>query len=229
MRHHAQQVGHGAGIAVSPGRRPVSSIGALWWSWWRAVTLAETLGFAVPATVGATLSAAPDSVLAAAMVAAGFVEGAALGAGEYLVLRRALPGLAARSFVTATALAAAFAYAVAMVPVLLAVDPSLMPWWAVILVFGGLGALLLASIGTAQWLVLRRLAAQVIWWIPATAAAWAVGLLAFLAVATPLWQDGEAPLIVLAIGVLGGLAMAAVVAALTGWAAVRLVGRAHVA
>ena len=38
--------------------------------------------------------------------------------------------------------------------------------------------------GTAQWLVLQRVAPRSAFWIPVTGAAWAVGLAAFLVVAT---------------------------------------------
>lgn len=89
---------------------------------------------------------------------------------------------------------------------------------------GGLlgGACLLATIGTAQWLVLRRARPRCAWWIATTAAAWAGGLLVFLALATPLWQPEQPLPLTIAIGVLGGRAMAATVAGLTGAAAARL-------
>ena len=51
---------------------------------------------------------------------------------------------------------------------------------------------------------------------------WAVGLLVFTAITTPLWAPGQPAALMAAIGVLGGLAMAGTVAALTGWALVRL-------
>ena len=54
------------------------------------------------------------------------------------------------------------------------------------------------------------------WRIPITAAAWAAGLGAFTAVAPPLWQPHQPVALVAAIGVLGGLVMAATVAAITG-------------
>src|SRR3954447_15721307 len=94
-----------------------------------------------------------------------------------------------------------------------------------VLIAGGAvgGACLLATIGTAQWLVLRTVRPRSAWWIATTAGAWAAGLLAFAAVATPLWQPGQVLPLVIAIGVLGGLVMAATVAGLTGAAAVRLV------
>jgi hypothetical protein len=47
-------------------------------------------------------------------------------------------------------------------------------------------------------------------------------LLVFTAATTPLWQPGQPIVVIAAIGVLGGLLMAGTVAALTGWALVRL-------
>lgn len=78
--------------------------------------------------------------------------------------------------------------------------------------------LLLASIGTGQWLELRRHLPRSWPWIPATAAAWCLGLGAFFAIAPPLWQEGQP----LAVGLLGALAMAVTMAAVTGWAALTL-------
>jgi hypothetical protein len=74
-------------------------------------------------------------------------------------------------------------------------------------------------------LELRRHLARAEWWVAATAAAWCVGLLAFAVVTTPLWQPGQSTILVIAIGALGGLAMAATMAGITGWALTRLLGR----
>jgi hypothetical protein len=81
---------------------------------------------------------------------------------------------------------------------------------------------LLASIGTAQWLELRRHIPRAQGWIPATAAAWAAGLLVFLAISTPLWQPGQEPGLTALIGIFAGVVMAAVMAAVTGLLMVRL-------
>ena len=55
-----------------------------------------------------------------------------------------------------------------------------------------------------------------------TAVAWMLGLGAFVATATPLWQPHQSATLILAIGVLAGLVMAATVAAVTGWGVLRL-------
>jgi len=157
---------------------------SLWSRWLVTVTLAEALGFLVPAAVGAMLVDAPDTTMAVAIVAAGLVEGTFLGAGQAAVARRALPGLR----------------------LLLAI-------------------LLLGSIGTAQWSVLRRELSGAGMWVPATAVAWIAGLLAFLGVATPLWEPGQQLGLTIAIGALAGLVMATIVAAVTGAAFIRLLRR----
>ncbi|MGI5129983.1 hypothetical protein ACQEVB_24495 [Pseudonocardia sp. CA-107938] len=190
--------------------------------WVVRVTAGEVLGFTAPAAVGAALATAPAAVEVPALVAAGLVEGALLGSAQASVLRRALPALRTGQFVLATALAAATAYAIAMLPVMLGDRLSALP--VVVLAAGGavLGAVLLASIGTAQWLVLRPVAPRSVFWIPATAAAWVVALGAFLAVSTPLWQPGQPFALTAAIGVLAGLVMAVTVAVVTLPAALRL-------
>ena len=101
---------------------------SLWFRWLVTVTLAEALGFLVPAAVGALLVDAPDTTMALAIVAAGLVEGTFLGAGQAAVARRVLPGLPVVRFVALTAVAAAFAYAIAMVPVLSGPRLTDLPW-----------------------------------------------------------------------------------------------------
>lgn len=68
--------------------------------------------------------------------------------------------------------------------------------------------MLLASIDTAQWMVLRHLLPSSAMWIPANAVAWLLGLGAFLAVSTPLWHPGQPFAVVVAIGLPAGLVMA---------------------
>ena len=88
-----------------------------------------------------------------------------------------------------------------------------------------LAILLLGSIGTAQWSVLRGELSGAGMWVPATAVAWIAGLLAFLGVATPLWEPGQPLGLTIAIGALAGLVMATIVAAVTGAAFIRLLSR----
>ncbi len=194
------------------------------WFWWS--TAGEVAGFSVPATVGAVSVSWATSLSVPAVIAAGAVEGAALGAVQAHVLRRVRRGLDRRAYILATAVAAALAYAIALTPSALGSAWSTLPLWVVGPLVSAGALTLVASIGTAQWLVLRRVLPQSGSWVVTTAGAWAVGLLAFMAVATPLWQEGQPLTQVIAIGVLAGVVMAAVVAALTGAALVRLLRRA---
>ena len=189
-------------------------------SWFWTVTLAEFAGFAVPAGVGAVTANARPLVVVPALLAAGVVEGSLLGWGQSRVLRRALPGLPGRRWIGATAVAAALAYAIGLLPSTVSFAS-----WPVVLTIAvgvGLGAALLVSIGFAQWLVLRRFVAGAGRWIATTALAWLVGLGVFLGFATPLWQEGQPLALTLAVGVAGGLLMAATTSAITGLALARL-------
>jgi hypothetical protein len=67
-----------------------------------------------------------------------------------------------------------------------------------------LGSALLASIGTAQWLVLRHHVAHAGGWIATTALAWLVGLVVFLGFSMPLWQPGQPLALTVGIGIAGG-------------------------
>ncbi|MBB1244495.1 hypothetical protein GL263_13110 [Streptomyces durbertensis] len=77
--------------------------------------------------------------------------------------------------------------------------------------------------------MLRRHVPGAWWWVPANVAAWGAGLAAFALVSTPLWREGQGPVLVALIGAGAGLVMAATVAAVTGWALVRLLRHARVA
>jgi len=196
----------------------------LWRRWTLWTTAGELAGFTAPAVAGAWAAAAPlpPWLTYGLLLAAGFVEGLMLGTAQAWALKPALPRLSRPAFALATGAAAVLAYAVGMLPSTLGDRLGALP--LAVLVGGGLvaGLVLLASIGTAQWLVLRRGRYGGPWWIATTAGAWLAGLLVFVAVSTPLWQPGQPLPQVAAIGLLGGAVMAATVAALTGLAAVRL-------
>ncbi|MEO6083827.1 MAG: hypothetical protein ABIQ18_12070 [Umezawaea sp.] len=190
--------------------------------WLPSVTLAEFLGFAVPAGVGAITADSPIVLAVPVLLAAGAVEGAALGWGQSSVLRRALPELSRSRWVAATSAAAVLAYLAGLAPSTWGAVMTTWPPVPMILAAGVLGCVLLGSIGTAQWLVLRHHLPRAGSWIATTAAAWLLGLAVFLGFATPLWQPGQPlPLIVL-IGIAGGLLMAATTTAVTGYALRRL-------
>lgn len=189
----------------------------LWRRWTMTVTAGEAVGFAAPALAGVLVRDAVPATAAAALLAAGLWEGTVLGAAQARVLIPVLPGLRGRSWITATVLGSVVAWSIALVA--MAVGDSVARWPAAVSVpLTVLGALsLLLSIGTAQWIVLRPLVTRAYRWIAATAAGWLGGLAAFFALTSPLWQPGQPFGLVVLIGIAGGLVMATVMAAVTGW------------
>ncbi|MET7426310.1 hypothetical protein [Dactylosporangium sp. NPDC005555] len=89
-----------------------------WWRWTVMTTAGELAGFTVPAAAGATSAtlAWPAGASYAALLAAGFVEGAVLGYSQATVLRRALPALRVRRFWAATGAALTGLAATRIVP-----------------------------------------------------------------------------------------------------------------
>ncbi|GAA4607359.1 hypothetical protein BJY16_006295 [Actinoplanes octamycinicus] len=188
----------------------------VWPVWMATVTAAEMAGFAVPATAGALTVDAPAAVAVPALLAAGAVEGAVLGWGQSLVLRRIRTDLPVRRWIAVTAAAAVTAYAIALLAPTFATVWTGWPPGLVIPMAVLLGLALLNTIGVAQWTVLRHLVPAAERWITYNALAWLAGLTVFVAFSTPLWHPGQAVGAVIAVGVAGGLLMAATMAAVTG-------------
>jgi hypothetical protein len=141
------------------------------------------------------------------------------------VLRDALPGLRVRAFVVATSVAAGVAYAGAMLPA--AWQPAFegLPVPALVLLAAVGGGVLLASIGTGQWLVLREVVPRSASWVLTSALAWLAGLGVFLGVATPWWHEGQAVVVTVLVGLVAAALMALTVAVVTGVALLRLLAR----
>ncbi|WP_330275902.1 hypothetical protein OG205_09735 [Lentzea sp. NBC_00516] len=191
----------------------------IWQSWFRWTTAGEFAGFLAPALVGALTSSAELLVLA------GVVEGAVLGAAQAAVLRRVLRAPQSWDWIGATAIAAGFAWAVAMIAVHNGERLNSLPLVVLLPLAAVAGTGVLLSIGVAQWFVLRVHVHRSHIWVLANALAWSVGLGVFFAVATPLWQAGQPPALIALIGAFAGLLMAATMAAITGAALVHLVKR----
>jgi hypothetical protein len=213
-------------IALDPEPAAAGPLGGreLWRRWTRTVTIGEAIAFSIPAVAGALIAAGDLGPLAAApiVLVAGFAEGAVLGFAQALVIRRALPAIGSRSWIRATALGALIAWAVSLVPT--SIGEGLEDIAPGALIAGGLvlGAVFLLSIGGLQWRVLREHVPHAGWWIAAVALAWICALGTFMAVATPLWKEGQALALTIAIGIGAGLLMALVMAAITGYALMRL-------
>ncbi|WP_374152936.1 hypothetical protein [Pseudarthrobacter sp. WHRI 8279] len=205
----------GAEAADSPRR---TAFLVRWVAW---VSAGESLGFLAPA------AAQPVSVVfwpaagVPLLVLAGFVEGAVLGWFQVRVLRTRLPAVSVRRWVLLTAAAAALAWTVGLLSFS---SESWQGWPAAAQIVTGTGAalVLLVSIGLAQWFELRRHVPRAWRWIAGSAAAWAVGLGVFMAVATPLWQPGQDLWLTATIGIGAAVLMAVAMAAVTGLVLVRL-------
>lgn len=176
--------------------------------WIVAVSIGEASGFAIAAAVAVLtiVLRIDDPWRLLLIVAAGAVEGAALGTGQHLAMERHRPRRAV--WVGATALAASVAWLIGMLPSTLGL--RLDGAGLALAVVGGL--VLLASIPVAQWLALRR--SGTFRWVPITMGAWLVAIL-WTAAPSPLIDERSPLPLVVALYVLAGLLMAVTVAVLT--------------
>jgi MFS family permease len=205
---------HGNAAETAAGNR-LRADDRRWLAAWICIVAAgEAIGFLAPATVGVVFS--QSAAVVPLLLIAGAIEGAILGGAQAIVLRQRLPRLRRTAWVALTAASAVVAYAAGMIPSSTADIWTSWAWPAQAALLAGAAVVLLLSIGTAQWLELRRHVQHAAWWIPGTAAAWLVALALFFAIATPLWHSGQAVAVAVLVGVVAGLAMAAVMATITG-------------
>lgn len=189
---------------------------SLWLQWVGATAIGELLGFIAPAVVGSTSAVAGISDLQRLplLVLAGVIEGATFSCAQWLVLRRYLRQLSGRTWIGATAVAAGLAWAIVLVTISI---PNLeaIPRW--VLIGAGLliGSIFLVSIGGAQWLALRQVAARAGWWILANAIAWPLGVIVSI-IGIGLIPDGAALGLMILIGVASAVMMGVIVGAITG-------------
>jgi hypothetical protein len=187
--------------------------------WVLVVTLGEAVGFSVPAAVGVAVTSASWGPLATllAIVLAGSVEGAMLGAAQAdcLYRWRVLP--VRRRWIVATSLGAAVAWSIGMLP-----STFDLRWTAATAVVVGVGGLvLLTSLPLAQYFVLRDHVKRAARWIPINIAAWLLGIAWTLAPSPVVDQSTPAGALILIYGV-AGFCMAATVAVVTGVGIIRL-------
>ena len=189
--------------------------------------MGELVGFTVPATIGAIAYAldAHPAMLVGSLVVAGAAEGALLGFAQAQVLRRELAGFERHAWVVATALAAAFAWRLGLLPSSLGERLDDVAPAVLIPVGLLLGMMLLLSIGVAQWWVLRRFVERSAGWIAANAFAWLAGLGLSVTLMSVFLTEETSPAGAIGIGVFAGLVMGLTVAAITGWALVRILAR----
>jgi hypothetical protein len=195
---------------------------AFWLRWTVATAAGELLGFAIPALAGAAAAwlALGQVAMSFVLVLAGVGEGVVLGLAQWLALRWQAPSVGRRAWVTATALGAAVAWALAMLLVTLR-EFAVLDTLTLAVLAVPCGLIFLCSIGGAQWWILRRYVAHAGWWILVNAIAWPLGV-AIPVVGMALLPDRAGPISMLAVGIASGVCMGALVGAITGAAMARL-------
>jgi hypothetical protein len=177
--------------------------------WILAVSIGEATGFTVAAGVAvlSLVSGIDDPLRLVLVIAAGAVEGTALAIGQYAGMRVDRPPIG--RWISATALAAALAWTLGMLPSMLGIDLG-SPVSLVVVAIGAV--LLLVSIPFAQWLVLSR--PHAVRWVPVNAGAWLVSICWTFAPSPIIDEQSPAPLVV-ALYVAAGVLMAVTFACLT--------------
>lgn len=164
-----------------------------WQCWVLANALGELVGLGTVAIVGFLLfrhAGEPSSIqqalaFVAAFVLLGAFEGVVIGLAQRQVLRSLMPSV--RGWVMATVVGAMIAWAIGMLPSTVAGllaqgatptnGPPEPPLILVLLLAAGLGAIAGPLLAAFQWLSLRKVVHRKAWlWLPANAAAWALGM-----------------------------------------------------
>ncbi len=210
---------------------------ALWLRWVGANSLAEAVGlgltFALDGLIiwqvmeaGNAWAALVGIVL---MSATGAIEGGVVGWLQWLVLRRPFPQIARRAWIRATIIGAVVAWFLGSLPSTLmdmgaagsdtaVAEPSLA---IVLLLAAGMGLVLGLVLAFPQWRVLRTAVPHAWVWLPANAAAWAVGMPIIFALIDVAQRSSSTAVIILTIFV-GLFFTGAVVGAVHGLALVWL-------
>ncbi|GAC52671.1 hypothetical protein [Gordonia amicalis] len=187
--------------------------------WVGVVTAAESTGFLIPVAgfaISGTAGLSPGWAWLL-MVACGAGEGALLGFGQAVALRGTSWQVPPARWVPATAVGGMLAWSLGMAPsslVDLGADIDFgnpLTWF----LFGAGAAVLLTSIPSAQYVVLRNRLPGAWKWIPVNAAAWTVGLV-FTFLPGPFIDESTPAVAMAAAFVLAGVCMAAIVAVVTG-------------
>lgn len=212
---------------------------AFYGRWMLANSLAELIGLGASALLWIAFSLPMETTLgvlagaAITVIGSTLLEGTAVGLGQWLVLRQALPKLPLRAWFVATAAGAFVAWTLGMVPstlMQLMADETAAPAGAepqisdlLMYSLAALMGLVLGPILAAfQWRALRGHVERAWRWIPANALAWAAGMVIIFAVVGNVPYDG--PAWASALAVLAGLAVAgAVVGAIHGLVLLRMV------
>lgn len=208
------------GPSPPPQRSDGDAVFLRYWLFW--VTLGASVGFLAPALVQVLFAGSPVRI--PALITAGALEGTVLGWTQANVLRVRVPAVSRARWVGTTAIGAAVAWFVVLLPAEWADVWQRWPETGQVLAGLVAGAVLLTAIGIAQWTELRRHSRAAAWWIVGSAAAWCAGVAVFVSVATLLRQPGQPAALVLLIGALAGILLALTTALVGGAVLLRILG-----
>jgi hypothetical protein len=180
------------GMERRPASQPAHWNWRLWLRWVADNAAGEAFGLGLAGALGAGLvlwiearmGASATLAAAAIMIMAGTIEGIIVGVAQWLVLRRPFPRLRWQAWLLASAVGACVAWALGMIPSTLisltadsaAASPPDVSDALMYSLAAAMGAVLGPILGVPQWLALRQHAQRAIWWVPANAAAWALGM-----------------------------------------------------
>ena len=152
-----------------------------------------------------------------AVVAAGLVEGVALGSAQAAVLARLLPRFRRRRYLLVTVLAAGLGWAGGSLPEVLTDDVNAAPPPVALVVLGGAGIGLVAGtvLGVAQAFGVRGAVTDPGRWVLANVLAWP-GAMALIFAGAGLPAEGWPVWAVLATGAVSGVTAGAALGAVTG-------------
>ena len=165
----------------------------IWLKWVFVNAGAELIGLGASALLWIAMLTVMETrigvLLSALVVVLGstILEGTAVGLDQWLVLRQLFPKLRWQSWLMATAAGAFVAWTLGMIPSTMMnmsessaiagnVDPPAVSNGVMYMLAAGMGLVLGPILAWPQWLVLRHHLKRAIWWIPANALAWAVGM-----------------------------------------------------
>jgi hypothetical protein len=188
-------------------------------TWFRIVTAGEIVAFAIPLVVGVVAAQAFDAegwALWGIVVAAGAAEGLVLGIAQAIALKQIAPAVDSRLWVAATTLGAAVAWAFAwLVPTY--ADRGEPAGVVAGVVFLAIPVALIAlTLPQSELLSLAKVRAPYLWMVFASAA-WIVALPLVFIGGLFVDDNSSTAAIIAAFGA-GGIAMAATMAAISGWA-----------
>lgn len=205
----------------------------LWLRWVGANSLAEAVGLGLTFAFDVLIiwqvmeagNAWAPLVGIVLMSATGAIEGGVVGWLQWLVLRRPFPQIARRAWIRATIIGAVVAWFLGSLPSTLmdmgaagadtaVAEPSLA---IVLLLAAGMGLALGLVLAFPQWRVLRAAVPRAWVWLPANAAAWAVGMPIIFAL-VDLAQRSSSPAVIILTLFVGLFFTGAVVGAVHGLA-----------